>query len=81
MATFVGNNAGGGGGGAGSTSLRVFRSFLYTNADGTINASNIHSPQCYAAWLNARGTEGSDEEAKRFQRALTNHVSGVVRLM
>ncbi|KAH9257824.1 hypothetical protein BASA81_003843 [Batrachochytrium salamandrivorans] len=59
------------------TSLHVFRNYLVDLPDGSTDASRIHSPQCYQAWLKVRGSRHCEQEAKRFQRALTNHLSGV----
>ncbi|KAH9249057.1 hypothetical protein BASA81_013269 [Batrachochytrium salamandrivorans] len=60
-----------------STSLQTFRNHLQYRADGTVDASQIHSRQCYLDWLEARGGVDSESECKKFQRSLSNHTSGV----
>jgi hypothetical protein len=62
---------------SGSTSLHLFRSFLVVLPDGTFDASKIHSQECYLQWLANREVHTSDPEMKKFQRALSNHLSGV----
>ena len=60
-----------------ATSLQILRAFLHVLPDGTVDASQIHSPQCYAAWLASRGTQPCEAEARKFQRSLSNHLGGV----
>ncbi|KAH9259091.1 hypothetical protein BASA81_002711 [Batrachochytrium salamandrivorans] len=57
-------------------SLRVFRSSIVTS-DGEVDASGVISPACYQAFLAKANKQPSDEEARRFYRILTTHVSGV----
>ncbi|KAH9261542.1 hypothetical protein BASA81_000198 [Batrachochytrium salamandrivorans] len=59
------------------TSLKVFREFLFILPDGSIDASRVHSAECYQKWLQARNTEADDNEARKFHRSLSNHLSGV----
>lgn len=59
------------------TSLKVFREFLLVLPDGSIDASRVHSAECYEKWLQARNTEADDNEARKFHRSLSNHLSGV----
>lgn len=59
------------------TSLAVMRSFLERREDGSIDASGVNSRACYVAWLRLQQQRESDSEAKKFQRTLLNHVSGV----
>ncbi|KAH9256084.1 hypothetical protein BASA81_005860 [Batrachochytrium salamandrivorans] len=60
-----------------SVSLRLFRSHLQYRADGTVDASQIHSRQCYLGWLRIGRKADSENECKKFQRSLSNHTSGV----
>lgn len=60
-----------------TTSLHIFREHLRILPDGTIDASRIHSVECYQRWLESREVEDTDSEAKKFQRSLSNHLSGV----
>lgn len=60
-----------------ATSLKVFREFLVVSSDGTVDASRVHSLACYEKWLLSRGSQADDNEARRFHRTLSNHVSGV----
>ncbi|KAH9254881.1 hypothetical protein BASA81_007131 [Batrachochytrium salamandrivorans] len=60
-----------------STSLQVFRAYLRVMPDGTIDASQIHSKDCYYKWLESRGTRNQESEARKFQRSLSNHLGGV----
>ncbi|KAH9255993.1 hypothetical protein BASA81_005769 [Batrachochytrium salamandrivorans] len=60
------------------TSLQIFRSHIVRNAeDGTLDVSGLVSKACYQEWLDAKFALRSDAEAKKYHRALTNHVSGV----
>ncbi|KAH9260807.1 hypothetical protein BASA81_001274 [Batrachochytrium salamandrivorans] len=60
-----------------STSLHIFREHLKILPDGTVDASRIHSMECYQRWLAVRKAVDSDSEARKYQRALSNHLSGV----
>ncbi|KAH9248578.1 hypothetical protein BASA81_013762 [Batrachochytrium salamandrivorans] len=60
-----------------ATSLHILRSFLSTLPDRTVDASQIHSRECYLAWLGTRNAVDCDAERKKFHRSLTNHLSGV----
>jgi hypothetical protein len=43
-----------------------------------VDASQIHSEACYLDWLRThQGERGSKESARKFQRTLSNHLSGV----
>lgn len=60
-------------------SLKLFRPFIKRTETGLlIDASGVMSRECYLAWLQAKNVHENDEEAKRFLRTLTNHVSGTV---
>lgn len=59
------------------TSLTIFRDYLVHTDMGEVDASRIHSRECYLAWLEHRRQEESPKEAKRFQRTLSNHLTGV----
>lgn len=58
-------------------SLRVFRSSIVTSAGGEVDASGVISPACYQAFLTKANKQDCDDEARRFYRILTTHVSGV----
>lgn len=65
-------------------SLKIFRTFIVRNAVNSalgLDASRIHSLQCFNAWLlkSSIGTKRGvpDVAYRRFYRALCNHVSGV----
>lgn len=60
-----------------ATSLHILRSFLTTLPDRSVDASQIHSRECYMAWLGTRNAVDCDAERKKFHRSLTNHLSGV----
>ncbi|KAH9249058.1 hypothetical protein BASA81_013270 [Batrachochytrium salamandrivorans] len=60
-----------------TTSLQVFRAHMRQREDGSIDAHRILTRECYSDWLQARGKPDSDNEAKKFQRSLSNHLSGV----
>jgi hypothetical protein len=62
--------------GFGTTSLQVFREFLIILPNGTLDASMIHSRECYASWQANHHAQSTDHALKKFQRALSNHVSG-----
>lgn len=55
-------------------SLYIFRQFLSRNADGTIDASQVHSKECYEMWLQRKNKTATSEEAKYFHRTLSSHV-------
>jgi hypothetical protein len=58
-------------------SIHTFRSFLVVLPDGTVDASRIHSRECYSQWLANRSlSQDPDLEIRKFQRALSNHISG-----
>lgn len=60
-----------------ATSLKVFRKFLVYNPDGTIDASKIHSRDCYEMWLASRKTDFLVDPEKNFQRTLSSHLTAV----
>lgn len=60
-----------------ATSLQVFRAHLPRLEDGSIDAQRVLTRECYLDWLQAKGKLESDSEAKKFQRSLSNHLSGV----
>ncbi|KAH9255995.1 hypothetical protein BASA81_005771 [Batrachochytrium salamandrivorans] len=60
-----------------STSLRIFHSHIVRRADGTLDVSGLISTACYEEWLLAKFVHPNDDEAKKYHRILTNHVSGV----
>jgi hypothetical protein len=58
------------------TSINVFRKFLKRLPDGSVDANEITSTNCYHAWLLAR--KGVPENPqKAFQRALSGHLTGI----
>lgn len=60
-----------------SPSLRLFKPYISRGEDGEVDASQLLSRACYLGWLRAKSVaQESDDEAKRFLRTLTNHVSG-----
>ncbi|KAH9261010.1 hypothetical protein BASA81_000714 [Batrachochytrium salamandrivorans] len=59
-----------------SRSLKVFRPFIKRLADGTLDVSGVISRDCYEQWMHARHAVETDDEAQKFHRTLTNHVSG-----
>jgi hypothetical protein len=59
-------------------SLQIFRSFMLRTADGSLDASRIHSLECYTEWREHRGNPPDCEtELKTFQKTLSNHLCGV----
>ncbi|KAH9251330.1 hypothetical protein BASA81_010741 [Batrachochytrium salamandrivorans] len=60
-----------------TNSLVVFRMFLTKNEDGTLDASQITSRECYLAWLSYQDKLECEKQARKFQRALSNHLCGV----
>lgn len=58
-----------------SPSLELFRAYIVRSPTGEIDATGLFSRSCYLAWLRAKAADESQDEAKRFLRALTNHVS------
>lgn len=58
-----------------STSIQVFRDFLRRLPDGSIDASEVTSPECFEAWLRLRPYRTQPEKA--FRRSLTGHLTGV----
>lgn len=58
-------------------SIRLFREYLVVNADGTIDARGIISKACFYEWLKTRRIEETAEACKKYQRTLSNHLSGV----
>jgi hypothetical protein len=59
------------------TSIQLFRAFIVSLPNGLLDASKVHSRECYLDWLANRNTQPTDSELKKFQRALSNHLSGV----
>ncbi|KAH9249069.1 hypothetical protein BASA81_013281 [Batrachochytrium salamandrivorans] len=59
------------------TSLTIFRSFIRVGETGELDASQVLSRDCYLTWLEHRKQWEAPKEAKRFQRTLSNHLSGV----
>ncbi|KAH9249451.1 hypothetical protein BASA81_012813 [Batrachochytrium salamandrivorans] len=59
-----------------STSLRMFKQFVFRQPDGTLNVSGTISRECYESWLRVRRSQDCEAEAGKFYRALTNHVAG-----
>lgn len=57
--------------------MTIFRSFIHASDTGELDASGILSRDCYLAWLEHRKQRETPKEAKRFQRTLSNHLSGV----
>jgi len=60
------------------TSMTVFRKYLIYSEDGTVDASKIHSVECYNYWLNCRKggpRENTRKKALAFRRSLTTHIS------
>jgi hypothetical protein len=61
-------------------SMNVFRRFIVPipggNAD-ELNANGVVSLECFHAFLNARSKQDSEDEQKKFYRALCNHLTGV----
>ena len=58
-------------------SIRIFRQYIQRNSDGSLDASQVISMECYHAFLTAKGAKDCEEEAKKFYRVLTTHLSGV----
>lgn len=58
-------------------SIRLFRDSMLVRADGSIDASGVVSKACFQEWLKARNIDESVGDAKRYQRVLSNHLSGV----
>jgi hypothetical protein len=59
------------------SSLQLFKSFLFVLPDGTLDASEIHSRECYLQFLANRRAVDSDSEMRKFRRTLSNQLSGV----
>jgi hypothetical protein len=59
------------------TPLQLFKSFLFVRPDGTLDASKIHSRECYMHWLANRQAVDTDWEIQKFRRTLSNQLSGV----
>lgn len=58
--------------------MTIFRSFIHASEDtGELDASRVLSRDCYLAWLEHHKQSESPQKAKRFQRTLSNHLSGV----
>lgn len=64
-----------------STSLGVFRQYIFRQPDGTLVVSGAVSRECYENWLKIKRSSDSEAEATKFYRALTNHVAGTVRAL
>lgn len=45
--------------------------------DGTLDATNLISRECYECWLSSQGKVDCDKEGFKFRRALSNHLCGV----
>lgn len=58
-------------------SLAVFRAFIVTREDGSLDATGILTRKCYLTWLAVRQHAESDQEARRYQRTLSSHIGGV----
>ncbi|KAH9256914.1 hypothetical protein BASA81_004735 [Batrachochytrium salamandrivorans] len=58
-------------------SIRVFREYLHARPDGTVDASQVTSRECYEAFLLAKKSVHCENEAKKFRRTLTTHLTGV----
>lgn len=59
-------------------SILLFKGFVVRAVDGSVlDASGVNSRRCYLAWLEIQGRPETDQEAKRFQRVLSNHICGV----
>ncbi|KAH9260684.1 hypothetical protein BASA81_001151 [Batrachochytrium salamandrivorans] len=58
-------------------SIRLFRDSMVIRPDGSIDASGVVSKACFQEWLKARNINESVGDAKRYQRVLSNHLSGV----
>jgi hypothetical protein len=59
------------------TPLQLFKSFLFVLPDGTLDASKIHSRECYLHFLTIRHAVDTDREMQKFRRTLSNQLSGV----
>jgi hypothetical protein len=59
------------------TPLQLFKSFLFVLPDGTLDASKIHSRECYLHFLTIRHKVDTDNEVQKFRRTLSNQLSGV----
>jgi len=58
--------------------MTVFRAFLSVNAAREVDASRIHSKECFDEWVASRNdqTSSADKLRKTFQRTLTATLSG-----
>jgi hypothetical protein len=66
-----------GGKGFCGTPLQLFKSFLFVLPDGSLDASKIHSRECYLQYLINRRAVDTDSEMQKFRRTLSNQLSGV----
>jgi hypothetical protein len=61
--------------------IRIFREHIVHHPDGTVDATNVISRQCFLSWMNSHQDRDTLVEskllAKRFQRVLSNHLAGV----
>ncbi|KAH9249671.1 hypothetical protein BASA81_012640 [Batrachochytrium salamandrivorans] len=61
---------------ANRSSLHVLRAYFERLPNGELDASQVISRRCYLNWLASKQASESNIQAKRFHRALTNHVAG-----
>jgi hypothetical protein len=57
-------------------SIKTFRNYLTVFPDGQIDASRVISRECFLEFLELKSSKESRDEAERFYRILTNHISG-----
>jgi len=60
----------------GATSLKIFRSFLNRNPDGSIDASGVVSKECFNAWVDSRKKDTRDIQ-KAFRKSLSGHITSL----
>lgn len=57
--------------------MGMFKRYMQHLPDGSVDVSQLFSPQCYREWLIGQGKLESDHEAVKYQRTLSNHLCGV----
>jgi hypothetical protein len=57
------------------TSLQVFRRFIISKPDGSLDASPIITDACFESWAQSHRFTGPNPE--KYKRALLGHVTGV----
>lgn len=63
-----------------TSSLTLFRAFMVRTPN-DLDVSGVISRDCYLAWLRSKQSTCCGDLARKYRRALTNHVSGSVNFV